>query len=294
MSKTKHNEYNPIETALEESRKMLKMVINNVPQYVFWKDENCMFLGCNQNFADAIQIQSPNDIIGKTDFDIVSEDKAKRFIEIDKQIMKTNKPIYNMVESHKNKNDDIIWVNINKIPLHDIDGNIIGILGTVDDITQRVKMNNKIKLSEEKYRNLIEFTNTAYIIMDLDLQILETNKNFANIIGAKSLDTIIGRNPRSWIYVNDITKFDNNFKSLRAGELVNDIEINLITMQNQMVYVNLTSNIIENGQRKIFCLLRDISYKRIRLDSKRITEQKRKDKLIQSIRAIQKKIKKGS
>jgi hypothetical protein len=111
------------------------------------------------------------------------------------------------------------------------------------------------------------------------------------MIGASSLESLVGRNPRSWIHVSDISKFDRSFDSLLDGKFVNDLEISLVNEKGQNVYVSLTTNIIENGDKKIFCLLRDISHKRVNIDSKRIAEQKKKDKLIQAIRAIRSQIK---
>jgi len=290
-NKSKSKISNSIKKALKESQNMLSIVINNVPQYIFWKDKNFVFLGCNENFANTIGINSPSDIVGKTDYDLIDNGKADHFREIDKQIINKNKPIYNMLECHESTNGKTIWVNINKMPLHDSNNNIIGILGTFSDVTEQVYMNKKLQQSETKYRNLIEFTNTAYIIMDMDLRILETNKNFADLIHVSSLDSLIGRNPRSWVFVNDIPKFDNHFNKLLSGHPTHDIEINFVNNKGKLIYLSLTTGIIENGNKKIFTLLRDISYKKIDIDSKRIHEQKKKDKLIQAVRKIRNKIK---
>ena len=62
-----------VEKALRDTQSMLELVINNAPQHIFWKDVNSVFLGCNQIFADAVGLESPKDIVGKTDFDLTDE-----------------------------------------------------------------------------------------------------------------------------------------------------------------------------------------------------------------------------
>ncbi|MBF0552638.1 MAG: PAS domain S-box protein, partial [Deltaproteobacteria bacterium] len=58
------------EEALYESRNMLVNILNSVPQYIFWKDHNSVYLGCNYAFTKAAGIQNVEEIVGKTDFDL--------------------------------------------------------------------------------------------------------------------------------------------------------------------------------------------------------------------------------
>ena len=108
-----------IERTLKETQNILQMVINHIPQYVFWKDTNSVFLGCNKNFAQVVGLNDPTEIIGKTDYDLTNKEKADHFIEMDQTVIETNKPLYNMVEPHTGANGDKMWVNINKVPLYD-------------------------------------------------------------------------------------------------------------------------------------------------------------------------------
>lgn len=272
-----------IEKELIENQKMLQKIINSVPQHIFWKDKNSVFIGCNKNFADTVGLKNPRDIAGKTDFDLIEKEKANYFIGIDKEVMDSDQSKYNMTESHKDANGKQRWLNVNKIPLHDADGKVIGVLGTFEDVTEKVELENKLKRNEEKYRSLIEATNTAYIIMDTKFEIMEANQAYINLMGYQSMEDIEGRNPRSWIIQEDIEKFDNAFKGILNGNVINDLEIHLHNNNNKLICVSINGSVIENGGKKIFCLIRNISDRKTIEAQKYIKEQKQKDRIKQNI-----------
>jgi len=279
-----------VERALTESQNMLEMVINNVPQHIFWKNTNSVFIGCNKNFAKAVGLNKPDDIKGKTDFDLSNADDAKHFIETDKQVISQNEPIVNLIERYNGNNGEV-WISINKIPLLNEKGVVIGLLGTFEDITERKKMELKIHKSEEKYRSLIEFTNTAFIILDTKLRIIETNATFMNLVELPSETFILNSSLRSWVVGKDIDKFDESFKQVLNGKILDDMEINLINENGPNVYVGISANIIENGEKRIFCLLRDKSFKKEAMSQQYIRKQKKKDKLIQKLTEIRNELK---
>jgi PAS domain S-box-containing protein len=287
-SKAKSN--SSMEKALRKSQHMLEMVINNVPQHIFWKDVDSVFLGCNKNFAKTVGLNDPEEVVGKTDFDLTDKNKAEHFIEIDKKVILENQPIYGMRELHKNSDGKEVWLNVNKVPLCDEKGKVVGVLGTFEDITSKINLSDKLEKNAKKYKALIEQTNTAYIIMDTKFRIVEANKNFFDLIGSKSDKEIIGRNPRCWVFNGDVKIFDEAFNALLAGLPINDLELTFINDKNVSIDVTVNANVIENGGKRIFCLLRNISHRKIEEKKKYIEQQKRKDKLRQNIMEIRGKL----
>jgi len=279
-----------MEAALRKTQNMLEMVINNVPQHIFWKDLNSVFVGCNDNFASAVGLSDPADIKGKTDFDLADEEKARHFIEIDQEVIRKNSPIYNMMEQHRNASGEIVWVNINKVPLHDENGEIVGVLGTFEDISNRVILEKKMQGNAEKYRNLISFTDTAYMILDSKLKIIEANEIFADLLKTTP-DKMVGCNPRAWVLPKYIERFDNSFKNVLYGNPIRDLEIDLIDDDGKTICATFNANILENGGVKIFCLIRDISHRKVKEGIEYIHQQKKKDKLKQNIMHLRNSIK---
>lgn len=80
-------------SALRSSEEMLQHVINNIPQAVFWKDRESVFLGCNKALADIVGVAAPGEIVGKTDYDLcVTKEEADSYREYDRKIMDTDMP----------------------------------------------------------------------------------------------------------------------------------------------------------------------------------------------------------
>jgi PAS domain S-box-containing protein len=126
------------EDELQAQQKFLRLVIDHVPQFIFWKDINSVYLGCNQHFAKMAGVKLPEQIVGKTDFDLPwKPEETEKFRADDKRIMKNDASEYHLIETIVTANGQQIWANTSKVPLHNERGRVIGVLGSVEDITER-------------------------------------------------------------------------------------------------------------------------------------------------------------
>jgi len=117
---------------------LFRLILDNIPQGIFWKDRNSEYLGCNMTFAIAAGVGSTENIIGKTDYDMPwAHEEASWYRKIDARVMANNRPEFHIMETQLQADGHRAWVDTNKIPLHDSEGRVIGILGTFEDITQR-------------------------------------------------------------------------------------------------------------------------------------------------------------
>ena len=143
------------EKALKEKEEFLQLVLDNIPQFIFWKDRNSTYLGSNRNFALVAGFSTPEEIVGKTDYHLAwKKEESDFFRECDARVMKTNTPEYHIIEPQLQANGKQAWLDTNKVPLHDAEGHVVGILGTYEDITERRKAELELQQSEQKYRNL--------------------------------------------------------------------------------------------------------------------------------------------
>ena len=123
---------------LWEINQLLQTVLDAFPLSVFWKDRESVYLGCNQLFAITAGMDSPLEAIGKTDFDFAcTEDEALGYIAEDQQIMESGLAKLNVEEKITLVSGEHQWIQTNKIPLRDVEGNVIGVLGTFQDISDR-------------------------------------------------------------------------------------------------------------------------------------------------------------
>ncbi|MFX1567653.1 MAG: PAS domain S-box protein [Promethearchaeota archaeon] len=150
---------------LNRSKQMFQLVLDNIPQFIFWKDKDSKFLGCNENFARVAGVGTAEKIVGKYDQDLVwKKEEAESFFEIDRFVMESDKPEYHIIESQLQADGKEAWLDSNKIPLHDSNGNVIGVLGTYEDITERINAEVTLKKSEQSYKNAY---NQANFLRDL-------------------------------------------------------------------------------------------------------------------------------
>ena len=133
------------EEALRESRSMLQLVLDNIPARVFWKDRHSVFLGCNRVFAADAGGASPEDIIGKTDYDLAwKREEAEFFRACDRRVMDSNQPEHHIIEPQLQADGKQAWLDTHKVPLHDATGRVVGILGTYEDITERKRAEDQL------------------------------------------------------------------------------------------------------------------------------------------------------
>jgi diguanylate cyclase (GGDEF)-like protein/PAS domain S-box-containing protein len=115
---------------------MLSTVLNALPVRVFWKDRDSRILGCNRQFADDAGAD-PVDLLGKTNFDFYPPAQADAYRADDLEVINTGQPKLAIEEPLLLSNGETSWIETNKIPLRNAAGEIIGILGTYRDVTDR-------------------------------------------------------------------------------------------------------------------------------------------------------------
>ncbi|MBP0029758.1 PAS domain-containing protein [Roseofilum sp. Guam] len=134
-----------------EAENFLSLAINHIPEAIFWKDCSSVFVGCNQYFAEFVGLNSPSEIIGKTDYDLSCKpEEIEKYRADDRRIMDSDTPELKIIESMQHQDGSHHWVETNKIPLHDQSGEVVGILGTFIDVTDRVIAEQQLqKLNQE-------------------------------------------------------------------------------------------------------------------------------------------------
>jgi len=142
------------EDELYRSRQMLQTVLDAIPQRVFWKDRNSIYLGCNRALATDTGLKNPSEIIGKSDFDLAWSGVADLYRADDKRVMEQGSAMLHFEERQSRSDGSMWWLRTSKLPLRDREGKVTGIIGTYEDITER-------KRGEQALREAMEAAEAA-------------------------------------------------------------------------------------------------------------------------------------
>ncbi len=135
------------QTDLQESQHFLQLILDTIPQSIFWKDRKSTYLGCNLAFAKNAGLSDPNDIVGLTDYDLPwSKEEADWYRQCDRKVMDDNAPEDRIVESQIQANGRQIWIETSKLPLLSSEQDVVGILGLYEDITERQQSKEALQL----------------------------------------------------------------------------------------------------------------------------------------------------
>ena len=259
--------FNPkkYEEALQSSYEMLEMVMENIPQYIYWKDTDLNYQGCNENYAKLVGIDNPENIINKKDEDLPWT--PKEIIEIQKQekeIIKTEKPEFHIINSWVLKDGKEVWLDINRIPLYDSEGKVVGILVTSEDVTERILAEHNLKESEEKYRHLIESSPYSILVFNIKGIIIDINSTTEKLFGYKK-EEIIGRSYEELpLYPPEIFSIMNKkFLKLYKEEEIEPTDLQVYRKDGKMAWVKAELTLIKFGDKTYFqAIAQDITDKK--------------------------------
>ena len=137
----------------------LKKIIAYMPGHVYWKDSNGVYLGCNDNALKYFGIESQEELIGKTDYDLIDRETANFVRPIDQKVIRTKQPIYNVEEPSFRKPIRIYLTQ--KVPLLNDKGDAIGLVGISFDITEQKELQKELENAKLREAELKEKIITA-------------------------------------------------------------------------------------------------------------------------------------
>src|SRR3990167_10042874 len=131
---------------------VLSEIINFIPYCIFWKDNRLVFQGCNLQFAQQFGYNDVKDIIGKTDNDFPwsKNDLKEKYNADDLYVIDTGNSLINIEEEQIQMNGSVETLLVSKVPLKNISGDIIGILGTYNNITYLKNIEKSLRSEKEK------------------------------------------------------------------------------------------------------------------------------------------------
>ena len=180
-----------MDEALRKVQQQQRALLDNIPDLAWVKDKQSRLIAVNEAFAKVFGF-TPEEMVGKTDFDLVPRELAERYIADDKQVMelRQRKRIEEPFVDASGNNR--AWVETIKSAFLNDQGEVAGTTGVARDITERQQMDQALRTSEEQYRTLFETMREAFALCEIiwdvdgkpcDYRYLEVNPAFEKILG---------------------------------------------------------------------------------------------------------------
>jgi PAS domain S-box-containing protein len=250
-----------LEEALRDSRHMLQTVLDSISVAVFWKDRDSIYLGGNRTWLEAVGLESSEEVVGKNDYDLPWKKKqADSFREDDRRVMESGIPEYDIIEPYLRADGTHAWAKTNKVPLRDTEGNVVGVLGTYEDTTERKRAEEALRESEESFRALAENANDGILITTGDGRHVYANERTAEITGY-SVSELLKTYVKDLVQPDEFNKVSERFRKRIAGEPVpQQYETAFIRKDGGVVPIELTAaQTLWQGQNAVMIIFRDIT-----------------------------------
>ena len=198
--------FQQLEKELVRERRLFESFLDNIPISVYFKDKEGRYLRVGRYFLKqrgAPPVNSSEEVIGKTDFDLFPKKLAKSAREDELRVMKTGKPIIDREESEIVDGKEV-YLSTTKAPLKDEKGRVIGIIGITREITEKKILDEKIKerledlgkevvLKSSLLTSLLDNIPDHVYFKDIKSRFIQASKSVAEQLKVKSVDELIGK-----------------------------------------------------------------------------------------------------
>ena len=217
------------EDALLNEQSLLQSLLDNVSDSIFFKDRKSRFTKVNRQMMESYG-QKQGSLVGKTDFEIFSQEHAHAAYRDEQEIIRSGKGMVPKLEKETFEDGTINWVHTLKVPLKDVRGHIIGTMGIARDMTELKKTQDTLRSQHNMLRTIIDHALAGIFVKDRNGQYLLVNKQHVAYLGRTTEADIVGRTLYDFID-NDkaerISAFDREI--MESGKAIE----NLIDCRNK-------------------------------------------------------------
>jgi PAS domain S-box-containing protein len=176
------------EESLRRSESLNRSLVEHLPQQIFVKNRDGIFVSCNENFARQLGLPREK-IIGQDDFALGPRHLAEQYRQDDQQVIASGQP--RDIEEKYTAAGKERWAHTVKIPYHDEKGRVVGVMGILEDITDR----KQAEAQHQVQLTALSAAANAIVIADRQGTIRWVNEAFTRLTGY-SLAEALGKNPR--------------------------------------------------------------------------------------------------
>ncbi|NQV23349.1 MAG: response regulator [Rhodopirellula sp.] len=175
---------------LELERYLLQSLMENLPDNIYFKDQDSRFIRISRAMADWFNLADPSDATGKTDRDFFTDEHSVEARADEVELMNRGEPVLDKIEKETWPDGRTTWVSTSKLPLRDHERNIVGTFGVSRDITAQQEALLALRQSERLNRQIVDTALDAFVGMDADGTIIDWNPQAEVIFGWKSEEAL--------------------------------------------------------------------------------------------------------
>lgn len=144
------------------AKRLFESLMEQTADRIYIKDRESKFVAASQALAEIHGIENRHDIEGKSDFDLFSIEHAQQAYDDEQEILRTGKPLINIIEKETWEDGSVTWVSTSKAPLHLQSGKLVGIMGISRDVTAEKLAQEKLAENEQHLREQNEIMRSDY------------------------------------------------------------------------------------------------------------------------------------
>ena len=175
---------------VEQGRALLRALMENSPDLIFFKDCDSRFTRVNHAQAQSFEVKDAAECVGKSDADYFEPADALRWRGEEQEILRSGRAQVDQIERFKKPQDGVCWMSTTKVPMLDRSGQICGIAGISRDITALKTSEQLLREQNERNRMILETASEAFIGMDPDGTITAWNPHAELTFGWTAAEAI--------------------------------------------------------------------------------------------------------
>ncbi len=250
-----------MEESLRQSESRYKAIVENQAEFVvrylsggivsFVNDTLCRYLGLN-----------PEDVLGRSYYPFIHPEDRQGFVA-QIEALGRNEPS-RVAEARVVLPDGrVTWHRWTHVAIFDSAGKLVEYQATGRDVSDRKAAEDELRQSEEKYRDLIETTNTGFVILDGQGRVLDANDEYVRMTGHSAQKEILGKNVIGWTAPYDRERSAAEVKKCMERGSVRNLEIDYATADGRIIPVEISATVVgSGGETRIVSLCRDITARR--------------------------------
>jgi PAS domain S-box-containing protein len=248
------------EEALKREEVLFSNLVNTTPDRIYFKDRSSRFIRINSAMARDFGLRDSAEALGKTDFDIFSEEHARQALSDEQRIMETGDPMIGVEEKETWPDGRLTWVSTTKMALRDTEGKITGIVGISRDVTERRSADAQLR----EHNEILSNSHEGVMIVNLANRITLWNRAAEKIVGWSQSEAL-GRDPVDLLFAGDPKKlFALRSAAVRDGYWTGELQAKTrdgrnITIESRVTLVRDESN-LPRGRLNLFA---DVTEKKL-------------------------------